>query len=325
MICVRLTTYNMEAITDILFNEAEHKYYDANGHIYTSVTTLIGKYTNTFDTDFWAMYTALKERNFKIKPEPEKQKIYIGGVGYKVATLIKDSTYKHWYAEVLAKWAGLTAEACQRGNAVHNELEDSINLSKGDLLGTTNQLISSNIKGKKGIYTIHDLSQTKLEEKYPQVYQRLSGYIERGFSIFAEKKVHLQEYLLAGMIDVPLLKGEYFCILDWKTNKNELRKTAGYYKKQRIGGVLVKTDNWVETGERFKYPLDMLEASKFNIYALQLSLYAYILEQWGYKLVEGGLEIIHFPIGKEPQLLKIPYLKEEVQLMLNHHKQTVIL
>ena len=309
---------------DILFNEAEHKYYDTSGIVYTSVTTLINKYTNTFDTEFWCMYTALKEHKFIVKPEPSKRKIYVGNRLYSLDTLMKDSTFKHWYAEIDARWKGVNAEACLRGNMFHNELEDSINLSKGDITGSTNNLIQPSIIGKKPIKTQHDLDKTILKEKYPKVYNRLSGYIERGFSIFAEKKVFLREYQVAGMIDVPLLLDSYFAILDWKTNKDELHTTAGYYKKIKVGSGWVKSDIWVETGEKFKYPLDMLEASKFNIYALQLSTYAYILEQWGYKLLNNGLEIIHFPLLGEPRLIKIPYLKQEVEIMLNHHKLSLV-
>ncbi len=303
---------------DILFNEAEHKYYDANGHIYTSVTTLIHKYAPEFDTEFWCMYTALKEHNLKVKPELSKRSIYIGPKLFKLADLLRDSTFKYWYQEIEARWKGINAESCARGNGVHNELEDSINLSKRDVSGTTNALISP--IGKRVLKTQHDLDKTVLKEKYPAVYQRLSGYIERNFSIFAEKKVFLQEYYLAGMIDVPIIKDNWFCILDWKTNKDELKDTAGYYKKTKISGKWVKTEEWVMTGERFAYPLDMLEASKLNTYALQLSTYAYILEQWGYKLIPNGLEIIHFPVGHEPRLIKVPYLKQEVEIMLNHHK-----
>lgn len=307
---------------DIFFNDAEHKYYDAEGNTYTSVTTLIGKYTDDFDINFWSMNTALKDHHYKTKPDPAKQTILIAGVKYTLAKLMKDSLFRCWQDEVLAKWKTINAEACLRGNNTHNELEDSINISKGDGSGNTNSQISP--KGKNTIKTIHDLDKTVLKEKYPIVHKRLSGYIDRGFSIFAEKKVFLAEYRIAGMIDVPLIIDKYFAILDWKTNKNELHKTAGYYKKANIGGQWVKTKEWVQTGEKFKYPLDMLEASKFNIYALQLSLYAYILEQWGFTLLTNGLEIIHFPLEEDPLLLKIPYLKEEVIIMLNHHKQNLL-
>lgn len=308
---------------DILFNEAEHRYYDADGNNYTSVTTLIGRYTNTFDTDFWSMYTALKDHNMKVKPVPELQQIYVNGRANTLKSLKKDTLFSKWQVETLAKWDSLTTEACIRGNNTHNKLEDTINDSKGDFKGITNQLISPN--KKQGISFQHELDKTDLKTEFPFVYDRLSGYVQRGFSIFAEKRVFLQQYRIAGMIDVPLMYGKYFAILDWKTNKNTLHTTAGYYKKVKVNGVFVKSDQWVETGECFKYPLDGLEASKFNIYSLQLSLYAYILEQWGYTLLDNGLEIIHFPVGHEPRLLRIPYLKREVEIMLNHHYQTNIL
>lgn len=306
---------------EILFNEAEHKYYDNSDIKYTSVTTLIGMYTNTFDTELMAMFTALKEHGFKVKLEKEKRSIWCHNKLYKLEELLKDNIQKHWYNEVRARWEGITAEACQRGNRVHNELEDNINLSKGDISGNTNLLISP-IKGKKTISTIHDLNNTDLEDKYPLVYNRFKGFIDRGFSIFAEKKVHLPEFGIAGMIDVPIMYGKYFAIDDWKTNKAELHDTAGYYKKTKIDGRWIKTEEWVQTGERFLYPLDMLEASKLNVYALQLSTYSYILEQWGYIPMENPLKIIHFPLIGDPRLIKVPYLREEVEIMLNHHKYT---
>lgn len=304
---------------EILFNEAEHKYYDNSNINYTSVTTLIGKYTETFDTDLMAMFTALKEHGFRVKLEKEKRSIWCNNKLYKLEALMKDSIQKHWYAEVIARWDGIREEACKRGNDTHNELEDNINMSKGDYGGSSNLLISP-IKGKKTIETKHDLDQTNLEEKYPLVYNRFLGFIQRGFSIFAEKKIHLPEFGVAGMIDVPIVCGKYFAIDDWKTNKAELHDTAGYYKKVKIEGRWIKSTEWVPTGERFKYPLDMLEASKLNIYALQLSTYSYMMEQWGYIPMENHLKIIHFPLGEPPRLIRIPYLRDEVIIMLNHHK-----
>ena len=308
---------------DILFNEAEHKYYDEQGNIYISVTTLIGRYTDIFDGYYWGMYTALKDNGYNLKPEPAKGIIIVSGVKYKIEDLHKDSRFKAWYDLTVAKWKVLNIEACDRGNATHNELEDSINISKGDSTGSTNKLITFNGQRPSKefkISTEHDLDKTDLEQKYPEVYSRLLGYINRGCSIFAEKRVFLESYAVAGMIDVPIIKDKKFCILDWKTNKDELHRTSGYYRKKKIGDKWVKSNEWVETGDCFKYPLNNLQCSKFNIYALQLSLYAYILEQWGYNLAEGGLEIMHFPQGQKPKLLKVPYLKEEVEIMLNHYK-----
>lgn len=313
----------MEKLQEISFDEKEHRYYDLEGNNYISCTTLIGKYTDTFDGYYWGMYTALKDKGYKVKPDYEKGIIIVNNHKYKIKDLHKDTLFTAWYEETLAKWKGITIEACMRGNRIHNELEDNINQSKGDYKGNTNRNITST--GEKVLKTIHDLDKTNFKDKYPEVYKRLYGYIERGFSIFAEKKVHLSEYKVAGMIDVPMFIDKHFCILDWKSNKDTLHTTSGYYKKEKIGGVWVKTNNWVSTDDKLKYPLNNIPASKFHTYALQLSLYAYILEQWGYTLLENGLEIIHFPVGDSPRLLKIPYLKDEIKILLNHYKQNTLL
>jgi hypothetical protein len=312
---------------DILFDEAQHKYYDRDNNVYTSVTTLIGKYTDTFDGEYWSMYTALKNHGYRVKQSdsPAKQRfILVSGHKNKLSDLYKDSLFKAWAEEVVAVWKGINLEACLRGNMTHNLLENSINISKGDNNGSTNNYIKPNI-GKRTIQTIHDLDKTELKTTHPIVYNRLGGYIERGFSVFAEKRVYLSDFSIAGMIDVPLIKDKYFAILDWKTNKDVMHETTGYYKKILVGGKWIKSDKWIETDDRLKYPLDMLPSSKFHIYALQLSLYAYILEQWGYILLNNGLEILHFPLGLEPKLIKVPYLKQEVEIMLHHHKQNILI
>lgn len=305
---------------DIGFNEEEHRYYDDKGTNFTSVTTLIGKYKPKYDQEFWSMFTALKEHNLYVKPEPLKQIIYINGIANTLKQLTKDYLYSSWQKEVLIKWEIKNKEACIRGNIIHNKLEDNINKSKNDIKGNTNSFILPT--GNKVIKTQHELDATNLKEDFNFVYNRLSGYLDRGFSIFAEKRVFLMLFELfgiAGMIDCPLFYDKYFAILDWKTNEKELRDTAGYYKKIKIDGKWIKTNTWVETDEVFLEPLSHLSVSKLNEYALQLSLYAYILEQWGYILLDNGLEIIHYPITNEPKLIKVPYLKKEIQLLLGHY------
>lgn len=313
---------------DINFNEEQHKYYNDEGRVFISVTTLIGKYEPKYDQDFWSMYTGLKNHNFRVRPEPSKKRIFISNVSYSLTDLKKDSLYSAWQKEVLAHWEVITLEACERGNDIHNELEDNVNISKGDTGGKTNAYIlpmsssESSHRGKqKIIETVHDLNATNLYDKYPFVHDRLAHYLGKGCSIFAEKRVFLEEEGIAGMIDLPIFKGNKFCILDWKTNKDDFHDTPGYYKKVKMGDKWVKSSQWVSTEDTMEYPLDNILASKLNKYALQLSLYAYILERWGYSLVPNGLEIIHFPLGQEPRVIKIPYLKREVELMINHYME----
>ena len=44
------------------------------------------------------------------------------------------------------------------------------------------------------------------------------------------------------------------------------------------------------------------------------------MEYWGFKPLKNHLEIIHFPLGEEPLLIKIPYLRDEVDIMFAHFK-----
>ena len=45
---------------DVKYSDEEHVYWDDDGK-YISVTTLIGKYCQPFDKDFWSAYKALEK------------------------------------------------------------------------------------------------------------------------------------------------------------------------------------------------------------------------------------------------------------------------
>lgn len=314
------------SIKEISFTSADHRYFDPSkpNVKYTSVTTLIGKYEPKFNQDLWSMQTALKEKGYKCRVDVPNEVIFVNGVKHTLKQLKLNTLFKSWQDLVLAKWKVTNEEACERGNQNHDYLENAINKSKGysPSQGSDNGWINpSKIKGE--ITSVHDLDNTNLREVYPSIYDRLSKYIKGGCTIFAEKRVHLDLVALAGMIDVPIFKNGtiQFAIADWKTNKDELKTKPGYYKKEMIGGVLIKTDNFIETDERFSGVLSHVPYCKFNIYALQLSIYAYVLECWGYKLVDNGLEIIHIRPNMSPKLIKIPYMKNEVELIMKDRLQ----
>ena len=60
---------------DVNFNEDEHLYWNDNGDKYISVTTLIDKYTQPFDSDFWSKYKALERLLGKEMFAMEKQRL----------------------------------------------------------------------------------------------------------------------------------------------------------------------------------------------------------------------------------------------------------
>lgn len=307
--------------TELSFDEPTHVYTNKDKQVYKSATQFLGDFEDKFDQEYWGMYTALKNAGRKVKPDDTKKVIYVDGRPAKLKDLHKDSIYKHLYTATVASWKAKNAESIHRGNSIHNHLEDSINQSKGFFNGESdNAHITYKDKRLRTISTQNDLDATDLKEKYPFIYGRLQKFIERDCIIYAEKKVKLDLAQLAGTIDVPIIKRDTnrFCILDWKTNKDEFKPSSGYMKKIFVGGEWVKSDIFVPTDDRFKYPINHLSLCKLNVYFLQLSLYAYMLECWGYELVNNGLEIIHIRPGVDPKLIKVPYLKDEIEVLIRY-------
>ena len=313
-----------EKIT-LLFDAPTHIYSDAKGRVYTSATTVIGKYKKPFDKRYWGMYTALKDKGIKVRPNKGCTEIFVNGVPTTLGQLYGNPTYAWEVTMLFEKWDRLTEEACARGNEIHDYLEDSINLSKGDIAGDSNEVIkpqlgaASNGEDFVTIATKHDLDKTTIESRFPIVYFKLLSYINQGCTIFAEKKIYSSVYLIAGMIDVLIVKGKQFAILDWKTNKDVMHFHSGYYKKIKRGEVWIKSDNFIKTDNTLLKPLEHIAECKGMVYSMQLSLYAYIMEMWGYTLVPNGLMICHMRPGLDPKMVAIRYLREEVEAMLNHH------
>lgn len=321
----------MEILTDqakqLIFTEADHKYVDENNKVYTSVTTLLEKYKDKFDTEFWSMYTGLKDAGYRLKPYPEEQAIRLGSVKFKLEDLKKEPYYVELQDLTKAMWKVKTTTACMRGNTIHNGIEVGINKSRNDITAKDNDLItyeSNPFKYGKNIATLNDLDASPIAAEYPFIYNILKPLVNAGATIFSEKRVYLSKYQLAGTIDCPIIKGKYFSILDWKSNAADMHDTAGYYYKEKVDGVWVKTDTWIVTQDTFNNPISHIPASKFHTYCLQLSIYAYIMEQWGYTLIDNGLAIVHYPLNKEPVYLRVPYLRNEVIALLTDHKRKLV-
>ena len=319
-----MTPIIQEQAKTLTFTEADHKYTDENNLVYTSVTTLLEKYKVPFDNNFWSMYTGLKDAGYKLKPYPEEQAIRLGNVKFKLKDLMQESYYVQLQEMTKAKWRVKTTEACIRGNTIHNSIEDGINKTRNDLTAKDNDLITyedNPFKYGKNISTLNDLDASHLKEEYPFIYNKLKPLVMAGATVFSEKRVYLSKYGIAGTIDCPIIKGKYFSILDWKSNAADMHDTPGYYKKEKIGSEWVKSDNWIITEDMFNAPISHIPASKFHTYCLQLSIYAYIMEQWGYVLIPNGLAIIHYPLNKEPVYIPVPYLRNEVIAIFTDHKR----
>lgn len=113
-------------------------------------------------------------------------------------------------------------------------------------------------------------------------------------NVHPEFVIYNEQHRLAGTIDLLVEEGNTISLYDWKTNKTIKKK--GY------------------DGEMGKEPVSHLDDCNFNKYALQLSLYAYMLELEGKEVKD--LKIIHLTEDKAKEI-EVPYLKQEVMDMLN--------
>lgn len=317
---------HIEKEIKIAFDEPSHVYSNAEtGAKFTSVTTVIDKYDKTFNSDYWAMYTSLKNIGLRVRPDKSELYITVNGIKSSLRSLYANDLYSDLVDATKKKWEDTTNKSHVRGNKIHNYLEDTINLSKGNINDA--KLIKplhdkAKDTGLDVFETKHDLDRTDLEEVYPDIYKVLLTFIEQGCTIIAEKKIYTSKYMIAGMIDVLVVKGKTFAIVDWKSNKDELMFISGYYKKVKQGNEWVKGTTFIERDDRLIAPLNNLQKCKGIKYSLQLSLYAFIMEMWGYKLIDNGLLLFHIRPRRKPKLINIKYYKDDVRRMLEHHKAT---
>jgi hypothetical protein len=152
--------------------------------------------------------------------------------------------------------------------------------------------------------------------------------------IYPEHFVYLKSASICGQADRVEVVGDRIDVYDYKTNKEI--KMKGY-------------EFWDGSKKMMLGPVRHLEDCEFNHYALQLSIYMYVMLKHNYNLNPGTLEIHHIEFEKEGEdkngfpilahdekgdpiiqkvnQIKLPYLKKEVIAMLTwlkEHKKMVL-
>lgn len=113
-----------------------------------------------------------------------------------------------------------------------------------------------------------------------------------------EVRVFSKKWKIAGMIDSLFIYRGKLYILDWKTNKQ------------------FTTDETVKYKERLLAPFSDYFKSHLSEYSIQLSLYALILEEWGFEI--GGAYLVHIGPGDDPaKLYKVIDMRENLKMYLD--------
>lgn len=271
----------MEILT---FEEGPHKYTKGDRQ-YVSVTTVIGKYKQKFKRMHWANWKAYTNLL-------GYRKVYgiIKGLDKnKPATLKKLQDYVHpddFKAErkkILKEWDGERDKSIKKGNKYHASKENKSIADGFEINPFTSNKVETKIIQKTAGGTIQALRND------------LWG-LEDGY--YPELLMGNDEFLLAGTADKVFIETigdiRYVDIDDYKTNKviNEKSK----YKKL------------------MKDPVSHLDDCNYNHYRLQISLYAWILEQHGYTI--RNTSFTHY---NKPYVFD--YMKTEIEQILEDYEK----
>ena len=115
---------------NICFNDASHVYFEETDPNckYTSVTTLIHGFTNPFDAEFKSALKALEKFLPADVYKVEKKSISARKVfdrSILQAHNISETEFNKVQQEILDDWERNKNEACERGTAIHSEIENS--------------------------------------------------------------------------------------------------------------------------------------------------------------------------------------------------------
>lgn len=229
----------------VQFKEDGHKYFDETGKLYTSTTTVTGKYKQPFDSDYWSTYKAIEKYIVEKKGILffEETKKAIGGyervLPYFLPKIINKEYLEHLKQDILLEWEEKSNKAKTEGTAEHKRREDE----------TNGQLICK----ETGLKVI--------------TFNRDFHALENG--VYTELVVWNEEYVVAGQADKVIIEDRFVDVDDYKTsNVIEYESFKHYINGHRM----------------MKYPIDNIMDCNFYHYALQLSVYGYFIELKGFTI-----------------------------------------
>lgn len=285
--------YKVDKETEqVIYSDDQHVYVDkSDNKPYISVTTLIHNYINEFDAAFWSAYKACEAL---VDPEIFKviKSVLLTTKKWDPQLIeklgIDAEEFLNKRTEILQSYETEKIKSCERGTKIHAQFENLYYQSEEQELKKFG--LGGKFTCKKGYY------QLDLEKGvYPEFLISLKSQ---------------DNWLrVAGQIDLLIKDGNDIYLADYKTNKEIKQKS--YYNKQ------------TKKYQMMKFPLNNLMDCNYYHYCLQLSLYAYLLQQINPNFNIKRLTLIHVDHNDRVIEYECAYLKEDVERMLKHYKKTL--
>ena len=299
-------------IEDVIhFDPIEHKYTNSRGEEYLSVTRFLSLFHEHFSDveDFWLLYKAIQycsdiDKEVKIKKYNKDLDLKIN------SRILSKSDYSNYISY-----------AIQYCNKSYDCLASYLGKALVDLLNPAVVLIKESwvIKNKeaneKGTL-IHNLEEERLYSdgfyeykgiKYPVHSSAEVDLRNLKVGVYPELRLHNHKYKLSGTSDVVLvLPGRRIKIIDYKSNESLIFVNS--YNTKMLA------------------PISHLSDCNGVHYNIQLSIYGWMLKQFGYS-VEPTVDIIYINstyINKQlkkddPITYEMKFLEKEVEEMLEYY------
>lgn len=166
----------------------------------------------------------------------------------------------------------------------------------------------SKVYGSKIHTVIETYNNSRIiEEGYEDLihsYKDL-GIVKDEDSILVEEKLHNHFYKVAGTADIVKLEDKGgFSVFDLKTNK--------------------KFNMFSQYSEYFLKPLTHLTACEYTIYALQLSLYAFMFQTMSGRRVNQLGVIYYNKENNNFSFFPTPYMRSDILTMLDYYAENIL-
>ena len=278
----------------VAFSNDEHVYWNVeDNEKYISVTTLIHRFTQPFDKEFWSAYKALEKLLPKDSWAIEKKSL-LNTKRFDRSILdlynISENDFNKVQQAILDDWDNENRKSCERGTKIHEELENSFYRNSDNI-----SLQKFGIGGK-----------FECKKDYPELDLEYGVYPE--YLIYRESEDGILR--VAGQVDLIVKSGNEITIIDHKTNK-KIDQKSGF-------------DTSTRSNAKMKYPLNNLMDCNFYHYTMQLSTYAWMLQKINPNFVIKDLILNHYDHNGNNTLYHCDYLKAEVERMLYFYKKEVI-
>ena len=293
----------------IFFDEKKHEYrlFDAiNGPICVSATTFISLFKGEFQSDYWSLYTAFRKAKGMYSPIREEDDVLKKQFAKWLIIKFKHD-FKALDNQPIEQAKAIIIYYAHQCGITKEELEMYQQMALHEWKGISTK---AQIKGTTFHNSQENLVYQNDGKEFEGVYSKLINQTEdltklcdpNKVVIAPELRMYNERYMISGTADeVVFYPDRTFSISDWKTSRKIDRTSKS----------------------KMKFPVDYLENTNENHYYLQISLYAWMLEQFNYKC--KNLKFIHVILEEDGITIKdqieyhTPFLKLEIENMLNYY------